>query len=145
MTAAPRTFRPDTTHVWANADGSAEPVEVTPTFWQELMRGERPIGQWLLAVATLTESLPNWDLHPRGACIVVLLSGSIDVEWHTANSDIQAIPVAPLEACLIPRRIWHRVVVHEPSMCLSLTAGEGTRLRPVKEQHLADVTGGDGH
>ena len=41
------------------------------------------------------------------------------------------VALASGQACLVPRGVWHRVVVREPGRLLFVTYGEGTQHRPL--------------
>jgi hypothetical protein len=113
-------------------DGSATPVEITPSFWDELTTGRRDItGRWLMGAGFSKESLPNWDLHPEGECILLLLSGSIDVVLEEPDGRRVIELRQPGDTSVVPRGIWHRAIVREPSNRIFLVAGAGTTMRPL--------------
>ena len=118
-------------YVSIGEDGLAEAVAVTPQFWEELTTGRRSVGQWLLGAAQSQQSAPHWDLHPDGECIIILLSGSIDVTMQVGDDEHVVELRETGDACLVPRGVWHRQVLHEPSRRIFLTEGAGTRMRPV--------------
>jgi hypothetical protein len=110
---------------------AATPVEVTPDFWPELISGQRTVGTWLMG-ANHRESGPQvWDLHPEGECVVCLLSGAVDIAVQRGDREYMVELRAPGAAFVVPRGTWHRQIIEEPSDVLFLTAGRGTRQRPV--------------
>ena len=111
-------------------DGSATPIAITKTFWEELTTGGRDIsGRWLMGAGFSKESLPNWDLHPEGECILLLLSGSIDVILDEPEGR-RAIELREAgDTSVVPRGIWHRAIIREPSNRIFLVAGMGTKMR----------------
>jgi mannose-6-phosphate isomerase-like protein (cupin superfamily) len=121
----------DLNYVSIGEDGVAEAVVVTPQFWEELTTGRRSVGQWLLGAGTSQESAPNWDLHPDGECIIILLSGSIDVTMQLEEKEHVVELRETGDACLVPRGVWHRQVLDEASRRIFLTEGAGTQMRPV--------------
>jgi mannose-6-phosphate isomerase-like protein (cupin superfamily) len=121
----------DRSYVSISEDGLAEPVAVTPEFWQELTTGRRTVGQWLLGAGESRQSAPTWDLHPHGECIIILLSGSIDVTMQLEDDERVVELRETGDACLVPRGVWHRQVLHELSRRIFLTEGAGTQMRPV--------------
>lgn len=119
-------------HVSLDDAGAGAPVEITPQFWSDVRAGRRRLGRWLLGANHRTGDTPSWDRHPYGECIVVLLTGAIDL---VLDREIEGETVVELRepgaSVVVPRGVWHRQVVHEPSDALFLTAGEGTEQRPV--------------
>jgi len=47
------------------------------------------------------------------------------------SSRQRTIPVAAGGACLVPRGVWHRLAMREPSDLVFVTPPDGTRVRPV--------------
>lgn len=113
-------------------DSGAEAVEITSQFWPDVLSGRRRLSCWLLGANHRAEDTESWDLHPRGECIVVLLTGAIDIVLQESTVDDRVVELRePGASVVIPRGIWHRQIVHAPSDLLFLTAGEGTEQRPV--------------
>ena len=119
------------TYLAIGDDGVATPIEITPAFWVELTSGQRRLpGRWLMGAGPARESPPNWDLHPEGECLIVLLSGSIDVIQETDGGDRTVELRQPGDSCFTPRGVWHRQIVHAPSERVFLVAGSSTQMRP---------------
>jgi mannose-6-phosphate isomerase-like protein (cupin superfamily) len=68
-----------------------------------------------------------------GECIVLLLTGAMTVvvERHDGTED--RLELLPGQSCLVPRGLWHRQIVREPSERVFITAGAGTEFRPVDQ------------
>lgn len=66
-----------TTYLRIRDDASVEPLPVDDTFWPRLIAGE--LGTFhreqLVTVLEHGEDWPNWEMHPSGDEIVVLLDG----------------------------------------------------------------------
>ena len=61
-----------------------------------------------------------------------MLSGRVDVVQGFDGSEVTT-PLAPGEAVVNPRGVWHRAVVHEPGRALFITPGMGTEHRPMDD------------
>jgi hypothetical protein len=120
------------TYVSIEDEGAATPVDVTPDFWPELISGQRTIGTWLMGANHRVTAPLTWDLHPRGECVVCLLSGAVDIVLRDGDRENVVELRAPGAAYVVPRGTWHRQVIKEPSDVMFLTAGRDTRQRPVE-------------
>lgn len=127
------------TYVHLEDGGVALPVEVTETFWQELMTGEaRSDGVariaagdgWLVTANRFERDTPMWEMHPEGDELLLMLSGALDVVFDGADGE-RAVELRAGSACRVPRGTWHRLVVREPGLMLGVTRGKGTQHRPV--------------
>ena len=120
-----------TTYMWIDDDGGATRAPFTPDFWPSLITGQTAAaGRWLLGAGRSDTSPLTWDRHPNGECVIILLSGSIDVVLDESSGERVAALRAAGDTCVIPRGVWHRQIVNEPSNRIFLTAGEGTDMRP---------------
>ncbi|WP_437477306.1 hypothetical protein WME75_28030 [Sorangium sp. So ce1014] len=119
--------------------GDALPIEVRPTFWQELMSGDSQAadirritddGGWLVIRFRLAEDTPQWEMHPAGDEILCLLSGASDVVLEEQGSE-RVVALLAGTTCKVPQGAWHRLIVREPGDLLSITYGKGTQHRPL--------------
>jgi mannose-6-phosphate isomerase-like protein (cupin superfamily) len=77
----------------------------------------------LVGLFHLTEDPPiSGELHPDGDEILVLVSGAMDVVLEQDGREI-VTSLEPGNAFVVPRGVWHRTVVREPSDLLHLTPG----------------------
>jgi mannose-6-phosphate isomerase-like protein (cupin superfamily) len=110
-------FDPFATFVHLRAKGEVNPVPWTPGFWREL---------------TTADGEPSeCEMHPCGDELLYLLSGSVDVVFEEPEGD-RAVPLRGGEACIVPRGVWHRIVMHAPADLLFVTPPKGTELRPAR-------------
>jgi mannose-6-phosphate isomerase-like protein (cupin superfamily) len=72
---------------------------------------------------------PVWEMHPEGDELLILASGSLSVECRGAEME-RPSPLPPQAAFIVPAGIWHRLIVHEPSVLIAIT----TRRNTVHEQ-----------
>jgi mannose-6-phosphate isomerase-like protein (cupin superfamily) len=61
---------------------------------------------------------PAWEMHPEGDELLIVVSGSLSVEFRNESS-VMALPSR--SACRVPAGIWHRLIVHEPSVLIAIT------------------------
>jgi len=68
---------------------------------------------------------PIWEMHPDGDELLLLVSGSLAVEFRESGGG-QAKPFPSNTAFIVPAGTWHRLVVNEPSVLISVTPLHGT-------------------
>jgi mannose-6-phosphate isomerase-like protein (cupin superfamily) len=73
------------------------------------------------------------ELHPDADELLYLISGSIQVLLELPDGD-RVVDVAPGQAVIVPRGVWHRVMLNEPSHMIHVTPGPGGDHRPLKSQ-----------
>lgn len=117
-------LRPDSSIERLPADG----------FWPRLMRGE--LGdfhhEYLVTTADYSADWPSWEMHPNGDEIVCLLSGAAVLTLEAPDGSLSQVELAqPTGFAFIPRGTWHTARVAETAQFLFITAGEGTRHRPL--------------
>ena len=59
-------LNPETTFVHLEAEGRAEPIPVSPAFWEEMMTGKRVLDGWLVTRGRTTKNWDQWEQHPEG-------------------------------------------------------------------------------
>lgn len=88
-------------------------------------------GHTLVSCYEFDADWANWELHPAGDEVVILLSGQAtmllqhehgieQIELHQAN-----------DFCLVPRNTWHRAKIAGATTMMFVTPGAGTVHRPV--------------
>ena len=70
------------------------------------------------------------EMHPDGDEVLFLLSGHVSVLLEEGGSE-RVLDLHPGEAVIVPRAVWHRVVLREPSQILHITPGPGGEHRPL--------------
>jgi hypothetical protein len=86
-------------------------------------------GGRLGPASRFTQDWPHWEMHPAGEELVVLASGSVELELEDPNGERTQLALRGRGAVLIPRGSWHWARVHAPSEMWFVTYGEGTRQR----------------
>ncbi|GLQ99253.1 cupin domain-containing protein [Dyella mobilis] len=68
---------------------------------------------------------PTWEMHPHGDELLILLSGSLSVEFRDSGR-VEASLLQPQAAFIVPSGDWHRLIVHESSTLIAITLGHQT-------------------
>jgi mannose-6-phosphate isomerase-like protein (cupin superfamily) len=88
------------------------------------------IAGFIVGAPAMTQSPPHGgEMHPDGDELLFLVSGHVSVVLEDEGSE-QKLELRPGEACVVPRGVWHRVVLNEPSQILHITPGPGGEHRP---------------
>jgi hypothetical protein len=129
---AARSFRFPDTFVHLGEDATAVPIEVTESFWPDLMSGKLDhLGDGRLVSFTTFESdWTSWEMHPRGEELVCLFSGALDFHLERAGARTALALRGAGAFAIVPRGAWHTADVIQPSTVLFVTPGEGTSHRP---------------
>ena len=98
-------------------------------FWETI--DENPDVLSTLVSAYVSEGdWPNWEMHPGGDEALVLVEGRMAIILENAGGE-QRIEMAPGATCIVPKGVWHRAIVPEPSRFIAITHGAGTQHRAV--------------
>ncbi len=111
-------------------DQRVAPVEVSPSLYEDLDRDfDLFKGHSLVAEYTFTQDWPNWERHPAGDEIVMLLSGQVEMRLRTEAGEESVLLQESGEYVIVPAGIWHTAKTSTPSRMLFITPGEGTEHR----------------
>lgn len=106
---------------------TADPVEVTPTIYQDLVaRFEGFKGRTLVARYEFGSDWPSWEVHPQGDEVVVLMSGAAEMIFDERGGKRSVRLSRPGEFVIVPRGTWHTAKISTPTAMLFITPGEGT-------------------
>lgn len=72
-----------------------------------------------------------WEMHPAADEVLFMLSGELQLHWSAGDQD-GSVRLQAQRGLVVPRGVWHRLVLHEPGLLLALTAPDGTQLRPLE-------------
>jgi mannose-6-phosphate isomerase-like protein (cupin superfamily) len=107
-------------------DGAIRLLEARPG------RPQRIDGLTIGAPQMTHEPPHGGEMHPDGDELLVLISGRVTVVIEDAEPP-RRVGLAPGQALVVPRGVWHRVVLDEPSRILHVTPGPGGAHRPPEE------------
>ena len=129
-----RGFELARTFVHLHDGGGATPVECTADFWKETASGKRRYDRLVGLVhakraGDLHPSL--WEMHPGGDELLYLVSGAIDVILDEPEGE-RVVELRGGSAYVVPRGVWHRLVLHEPGQLLFINSRTGMQHRPVQ-------------
>jgi oxalate decarboxylase/phosphoglucose isomerase-like protein (cupin superfamily) len=120
-----------TTYVHLGPNGTALPLPVTPTFWEDLDASVLPQGEGrLVSSYHFPASWDSWEKHPAGEELVLLLSGAMELILDTGAQEARYALTNPGEFVIVPRDTWHTADVPAGATALFITPGDGTENRP---------------
>jgi mannose-6-phosphate isomerase-like protein (cupin superfamily) len=119
------------TFVHLRADGSASPVPWKPDMWRTLVlaEGDRILGA-VRGEGPDGFHAPMWEMHPHGDEVLYLLDGALDAIFDEPAGE-RVMTLHGGQTCLVPRGVWHRLIVREPTDLMFVTPARGTQHRPV--------------
>jgi len=79
----------------------------------------------LVCITAQDQTWTDWERHPTGDEVVVLLSGRLDVVQELP-SGANKVQLRPGQATINPKGVWHTSDVHEAGLALFITPGAGT-------------------
>ena len=89
-----------------------------------------PVDGYTFGVATMTENSPHdGEMHPDGDEVLYLIDGKVRVTIET--DPVQVLELLPGDGLIVPKGVWHRVDILEPSQIVYLTPGPGGEYRPL--------------
>jgi len=89
-----------------------------------------PFSGVTFGVATMSENSPHsGEMHPDGDEILYLISGRVKIVF--LDDDEEDADVRPGDGLVVPKGVWHRVDIIEPSQIVYLTPGPNNQFRPL--------------
>ena len=81
----------------------------------------------------MSENAPhNGEMHPDGDEILYLIEGRISVVLETTPPEVLELGAG--DGVLVPRGVWHRVDIVEPSRLVYVTPGPNGEYRPLPDE-----------
>jgi mannose-6-phosphate isomerase-like protein (cupin superfamily) len=128
-------FKLSSTFVHLSDGGDAERVELTPAFWRESSGGKKKHDRLLgvfefRSAADLHSSME--EMHPEADEVIYVVAGAIDLILDESDGK-RIVTIEAGEASIVPRGVWHRLVMRKPGKLLfinSRTGMQGRRHRP---------------
>lgn len=130
-----RALDPLRTYVAMSTAGACTPVDVTPSFWPDLMSGAlRLDGERLVAGVESEGDWASWEMHPAGDELAVVLAGRIEFVFAGEGEDgpEEVVAAEAGQVVIIPRGRWHTARNARGFRAVFATPGEGTEHRPVR-------------
>ena len=120
-----------TTFVHLSNGGDVEPVTLTPSFWRDsTARGlyDRLVGALEFRSSEDLHSSIQ-EVHPESDELIFLVSGAIDVVLEESGAE-RAVTIEAGQAAIVPRGMWHRLVMRQPGKLLFINSRTGMESRP---------------
>lgn len=90
-----------------------------------------PVNGATFGVAMMSRNSPHGgEMHPDGDEVLYLISGRLKVVFLDSPED--DVDVLPGDGLVVPKGMWHRVDIIEPSQIVYLTPGPNNEYRPVE-------------
>jgi hypothetical protein len=83
----------------------------------------------LVSMHTFEKPWDTWEMHPKGAELVVCTAGSITLHQEI-DGVVRTVTLRAGEAVINPPGVWHTADVNATATALFVTAGLGTEVRP---------------
>ncbi len=120
-------------HLGLGATADVEPVFTGELAWYEgyiQRHGSDGAEGRLVAMHTFSESWDMWEMHPRGAEVVLCTAGAITLIQETGDGSVSTVRLEAGQYALNAPGVWHTADVDSPATVLFITAGLGTEHRP---------------
>jgi mannose-6-phosphate isomerase-like protein (cupin superfamily) len=117
-----RSFDLATTFVHLRDGGDAEPIALTRSFWSGSAADayDRVLGAFDFATsADLHASMQ--EIHPQADEVLILASGALDVILDLDGGE-RKIALEAGQAAIVPRGVWHRLVMRRPGRLLFINS-----------------------
>jgi mannose-6-phosphate isomerase-like protein (cupin superfamily) len=89
------------------------------------------VDGFVVGALTMTRDAPHGgEMHPDGDELLLLFSGRVSVALEEETGE-REVELAPGQGFIVPRGVWHRVRIHEPSQLVHVTPGPGGMHRPL--------------
>jgi mannose-6-phosphate isomerase-like protein (cupin superfamily) len=127
----PGPFQLATTCLRLRSDVSIEPLPLNAAFWPRLMSGQLGTfhNEYLVTTFGYDRNWPNWEMHPNGDEVVLLLEGRTTMVLELDGRE-QLVELGESGSyVLVPRGTWHTARTGNACRMLFITAGEGTQHR----------------
>lgn len=119
-------------HLGLGATAEIEPEMTGDLSWYAGY-GERHGGDGvegrLVSMYTFTENWDVWEMHPRGAEMVLCTEGAMTLIQEMADGSHKRTPLNSGEYAVNAPGIWHTADVESSATAMFITAGEGTEHR----------------
>ncbi len=83
-------------------------------------------GHTLVSSYEFSADWPNWELHPAGDEVVILLSGQATMLLQHEHGVEQIELLKANDCCVVPSNTWHTAKIADTAKMLFVTPGAGT-------------------
>ena len=123
------------TFIHLGSAGTAEAIAVGPSFWSgsgDAQRYERVVGAFdFRSAADLHSSLQ--EMHPAVDEVLLVISGAIDVLLEEDGAE-RSFALESGDAVIVPRGVWHRLVMRRPGRLLFVNNRSAIQSRPLRSR-----------
>lgn len=92
------------------------------------------IDGFSIGAPVLTREPPHdGEMHPDGDEVLFLVSGHVAVRLEQDGGE-RTVDLRPGQGLVVPRGVWHKVLIREPSQIVHVTPGPGGEHRPLSEK-----------
>jgi len=124
-----RAFDLSTTFVHLRDGGGAEPLRPTPSFWSGSAGTltDRVVGAIDFDSSKDLHSSMQ-EMHPEADEVLFLVSGAIDIALQEGDAE-RTVALEAGHAAIVPRGVWHRLVMRQPGRLLFINSRTGMQSR----------------
>jgi len=91
-----------------------------------------PVDEVTIGIATMPENSPHGgERHPDGDEALYFISGRIRVTVET--TPVEVLLMNPGDGLVVPKGVWHRVDIVEPSQIMYVTPAPHGEYRPLQK------------
>lgn len=119
-------------HLGLGATAEIEPEMTGDLSWYEgygQRHGSDGAEGRLVSMYTFTESWDVWEMHPKGAEVVLCTGGEMTLVQEMADGSHEKTKLVAGEYAVNAPGVWHTADVEDEATAVFITAGEGTEHR----------------
>jgi quercetin dioxygenase-like cupin family protein len=88
------------------------------------------VDGYTFGVTTMNENSPHdGEMHPDGDEVLYIIDGKVRVTVET--DPVQELELLAGDGVIVPKGVWHKVDILEPTRIVYLTPGPGGEYRPL--------------
>lgn len=119
-------------HLGPGATAVIEPEMTGDLSWYEgygQRHGSDGAEGRLVSMYTFTENWDVWEMHPKGAEVVICTSGAMTLVQQMQDGSHKKTELGGGEYAVNAPGVWHTADISEEATAVFITAGEGTEHR----------------
>jgi mannose-6-phosphate isomerase-like protein (cupin superfamily) len=103
------------------------------SFVEQVAGPPHRIDGYTVGAPHLTGDPPhNGEMHPDADELLFLVSGRVLVRLELPDGE-QTVEVRQGQALVVPRGVWHKIMLQEPGQLVHITPGPGGEHRPLTQ------------